>query len=164
MKKIKRRLEAIILTFVMVVSVFALNVNVQAEGLDELGQIVDGSLLTNEKEVSDTSQILTRGNLLNFGYASCVDAGGGQVTAGGTTVAHKTCDKLSISITLQKKVGGTWTNYKIWNASKTVASSFTKSYTVNVEGGYYYRVKGAHMAELGYKESTTTITDGIWIA
>ncbi|MSA00015.1 hypothetical protein GKG47_00185 [Lactonifactor sp. BIOML-A3] len=139
---------------------------VRAEALDNLGLVVDGSLLTNKLEVEDTTMKLVRGNILNKGTAKCTNAGDGKVTATGLTIAHVICDNLYLSLSLDKynPEDQTWSSFKTWSVSEQETSSLLKSYTIDVDRGYFYRVRGNHAAEDGETyESVETCTDGILI-
>lgn len=156
--------------FIAFISVLLLNFYtayiVRADVLDDLGQIVDGSLLTDKTEVEDTVMKLTRGNILNKGTTKCTNAGDSKVTVSGLTVAHVVCDKLYLSLSLDQYDSNnkSWSSYEIWSLTKENASIFLDSYTVDVDPGYYYRVRGVHAAEKGETyESVETCTDGIMI-
>lgn len=136
-----------------------------AEPVD-LGEIVDGSLLTLDLETEDTQNSLTRGLLLNKGTAKCINAGEGKVTAAGVTIAHVVCQKLYIDLSLDQYHPDTksWHTFDLWSVEKDDASLFMDSFTVSVDKGYYYRVRGVHSAKDGDTlESVDTCTDGIWI-
>ncbi|MGI6095200.1 MAG: DUF6147 family protein [Lachnospiraceae bacterium] len=139
---------------------------VYAEGLDELGTVVDGSLLTDLLVVEDDSRDLLRGNYLSYGTASLVNHEDGTVSAGGSTIAHVVCDKVYLTLTLQQKVGDDWYDYRTWKRTTTNASSLSKEYTVEVPSGFFYRVQGAHLVEKDgdNTESQVTLTDGVWVA
>lgn len=139
---------------------------VYAEGLDELGTVVDGSLLTDLLEVKADSRDLLRGNYLSYGTSGLVNHEDGTVTAGGSTVAHVVCDKVYLTLTLQQKVGDDWYDYRTWKRTKTEASSLSKEYTVEVPSGFFYRVQGVHLVEENgdNSESQVTLTNGVWVA
>lgn len=136
-----------------------------ASGLDELGTVVDGSLLTNELQAEADSRSLLRGNYLSYGTTSIVNHEDGTVGVGGSTVAHVVCDKLYLTITLQQKVGDDWYDYRTWESTKRDSAILSKGYTVEVPSGFYYRVKGLHLVEENgdNSESQVTHSDGIWV-
>lgn len=137
---------------------------IMAEGMDELGKVVDGSELTNKDVAEDIQDTLTRGNILGQGVARITDLGGSTVNVYGSTLAYVTCDKLMMKLTLQRYSGGSWNNVQTFESSAYNDSTLTRSYNVSVAGGYYYRVKGACQAQKGgTSESKTPTTDGIWI-
>lgn len=161
MRKVKKVLRALIIgALIMNISVF----NVYADGLDDLGKVVDGSVLTNQSTSKDVQPALTRGNYLNQGTAQITNLGGGKVNAYGATLCHVTCDRITLSITLQRYSGGYWNNVETYEYSANNSSSLARSVNVSVAKGYYYRVKGLSTAKKGSTvESHMPITDGIWI-
>lgn len=137
---------------------------IMAEGLDELGKVVDGSELTDKDVAEDIQNTLTRGNILGQGVARISDLGNSTVNIYGSALAYVTCDKIMMKLTLQRYSGGTWNNVKTYESTAYNDSTLTRSYNVSVAGGYYYRVKGACQAQKGgTTESKTPTTDGIWI-
>ena len=60
---------------------------------------------------------------------------------------------------------GNWYTYKFWNLYTTNAASYSPTKTYSVEGGHWYRARGAHSAvKSGTTESVGTTTDGIYIS
>lgn len=159
--------RAFALSFVAILTLtISLNpVTVFAEAPSELvGKYIGNSLLTTNTEVEDTTTVLTRGNILNKGTAKCTNAGNGEVIATGITLAHQECDNIRMVISLDQLDAGEWYTYDSWDVSKQNANMFMKSFTVPVEKGYFYRVRGSHVAEKGdVIESVETCTDGLWI-
>lgn len=158
---VKRRIGVL---WVIALSFTLFPINVHAAERSE--KLVKESLLTDLKEVEDTTYSLTRGNILNKGTAKCVNAGDGKVTAAGVVVAHQICDELYLTLSLDKYDETTkdWYTYKTWEVSETNASMLLKSFDIEVDKGYYYRVRGVHSAEKGeIYESVDTCTDGILI-
>lgn len=161
MKLVKRLLG----TLLAITITFSLNVtSVLADGLEDLGMVVDGSELTNQNMAEDVQNTLTKGNILGQGTARITDLGNSTVNMYGAATAYVTCDKIMMKLTLQRYSGGTWTNVKTYESTVYNESMLTRSYNVSVAGGYYYRVKGACQAQKGgTTESKTPTTDGIWI-
>lgn len=138
--------------------------SVMAEGLDDLGKIVDGSKLTNQDYAEDTQTPLTRGNLLNQGSARISNLGGGVVNAYGVAFCSVTCDKVVVKTTVQRYSGGSWYNVQTFEDTAYNTPTLAKSHNLSVSRGYYYRVKAACMAQKsGTSESAVAITDGIWV-
>ncbi len=99
---IKKHIKlCVILILVFLSSMFCLEKEIFAAEPEHLGRIVDGSLLTTQLEVEDIQTPLLRGSLLNKGTAKCINAGDGQVTASGATVAHVVCQKLYINLSVR---------------------------------------------------------------
>ena len=137
MKSVIRKLKKSIVAM-LVLSVFLTvsSISVSADGLEDLGKEVDGSILTNEESAEAIWQNVARGSLLDQGIAKITNIGNRTVNIYGATY------------------GDTATN----------AASMSRSYNVKVAGGYYYRVKAACVAQKsGNSESQVPITNGIWI-
>lgn len=167
MKGLRKHLLFLV-TLVMILAIDISNFGKTVYAADpvDLGMVVDGSLLTMDLETEDTQTSLKRGLLLNKGTAKCINAGEGKVTAAGVTIAHVVCQKLYIDLSLEKYNPNTkdWHTFDGWSIEKDDASLFMDSFTVSVDKGYYYRVKGVHSAKDGDTlESVDTCTDGIWI-
>lgn len=139
------------------------SISASADGLEDLGKEVDGSILTNEESAEAIWQNVARGSLLNQGIGKISDIGNRTVNIYGATLAYKTCDTLIVKLTLQQYDGG-WINYGTYGDTATNAASMSRSYNVKVKGGHYYRVKAACVAKKnGSSESQGPITNGIWI-
>lgn len=151
----------------IIVCCLALNISVftvYADGIDELGKIVDGSVLTNQSSSEKMEPSILRGNYLNQGIAKITDSGNGNVNVYGSTTCHVTCDRVTLDLTLQRYSGGYWYNVKTYESSANNVHSLTKSYNTSVTKGYYYRIKALCTAKKGSTvESQTPTTDGIWI-
>lgn len=164
MKSVIRKFKKTIVAM-LVLSVFLTvsSISVSADGLEDLGKEVDGSILTNEESAEAIWQNVARGSLLDQGIAKITNIGNRTVNIYGATLAYKTCDKLIVKLTLQQYDGG-WVNYGNYGDTATNAASMSRSYNVKVAGGYYYRVKAACVAQKsGNSESQVPITNGIWI-
>lgn len=159
-RKLKKSLAAmLVLSLFLTVS----SISVSASGLEDLGKEVDGSILTNEESAEAIWQNVARGSILNQGIAQISNIGNRTVNIYGATLAHQTCNKLIVKLTLQQYDGG-WVNYGTYGDTATNAASMSRSYNVKVAGGHYYRVKAACIAKKnGSSESQVPITNGIWI-
>ena len=142
------------------------SVKVSAIGLEEKLSIYDGSTLIDGDYAEDTETILTRGNLLSNGVSSIHNQGSRVVTVAGTTSCHQTCDKVICNLYLEQlDDNGNWYTYKYWQCYTTNAASYSPTKTYSVEGGHWYRARGAHSAvKSGTTESVGTTTDGIYIS
>ena len=139
------------------------SISASADGLEDLGKEVEGSILTNEESAEAIWQNVARGSILNQGIGKITNIGNRTVNIYGATMAHVTCDTLIVKLTLQQYDGG-WINYATYGDTATNASSMSRSYNVKVKGGHYYRVKAACVAKKnGSSESQGPITNGIWI-
>lgn len=164
MKSVIRKLKkSIVAMWALSVFLTVSSISASADGLEDLGKEVDGSILTNEESAEAIWQNVARGSLLNQGIAQISDIGNRTVNIYGATLAHVTCNTLIIKLTLQQYDGG-WVNYGTYGDTATNASSMSRSYNVKVAGGHYYRVKAACVAKKnGSSESQGPITNGIWI-
>ena len=72
------------------------SISASADGLEDLGKEVDGSILTNEESAEAIWQNVARGSLLNQGIAQISDIGNRTVNIYGATLAHVTCNTLII--------------------------------------------------------------------
>lgn len=143
---------------------FCLKVTVFAEGLNDLGKIVDGSVLTNEVASRTECKTLAKGNVLDLGTASISNKGNGVVNISGTVFGSVVCDKLILKMTLQRYENGIWKNVMFFSDEAYNQASLNKSYNITVTKGYYYRNKAICVAWKGSTtESKMPITDGIWI-
>lgn len=164
LEKIIKKLKKSIVTMLALSLFLTLStISASAAGLEDLGKEVDGSILTNEESAEDVWQNVARGNILNQGVAKISDIGNRTVNIYGATLAHQTCNKLVVKLTLQQYDGG-WINYGTYGDTATNAASMSRSYNVKVAGGHYYRVKVACIAQKGgTSESQVPVTNGIWI-
>lgn len=126
----------------------------------------DDSEITNEEttedHAEDTSYSLLRGNNLNYGTTEIMKLSSIEVNVNGITQCHRSCSKVYLDISLERKVNGVYSTYKSWEFEDSNVTSLSKSINVLVPSGYYYRVSGYHAATNGgIKESTTTLTSGI---
>ena len=164
MKTVIRKLKKSVVAM-LALSVFLTlsSISASADGLEDLGKEVDGSILTNEESAEAIWQNVARGSILNQGIGKITNIGNRTVNIYGATMAHVTCDTLIVKLTLQQYDGG-WINYGTYGDTATNASSMSRSYNVKVKGGHYYRVKVACVAKKnGSSESQVPVTNGIWI-
>lgn len=163
-KRRLKRLAAAFLSCIMMVS--CLMVNVYAES--DLEEIIVPSYHTTtetETEVSATSQVLVRGAYLASGTVKLGVNGGGSINIYGSTSAHSVCDMLYLNIYLERSTNGTsWSPYDSWSYTKANGSTLSKSFSITVPTGYYYRLCGYHAAKEGStKESTSSSTGGKYV-
>lgn len=118
---------------------------------------------TDEEFAEDTTYSVLRGNNLNYGTTQIGKVSGHEVNVYGLTQCHHKCTTVYLTLSLERKVNGTYETYKIWKYTSSNATSLTKSINVIVPSGYYYRVRGYHAAKDGSKESVTTLTKGILV-
>lgn len=144
------------------------SMNVYAEGEKEVTEFeipVYHYYTETETEVSDTAYVLQKGAYLADGTVKLVDKGNGKVSIYGSTTGYRSCDKVYLDIYLERSTNGrNFNSYLSWEYTASNAGSLAKSFTKSVPKGYYYRLRGYHAAkEGGVKESTSTITGGMYI-
>ncbi len=134
-------------------------------GIEEAGQIVDGSKLTLSDFVEDKEVVLTKSNYLGDGMIRVNNLGNHVLGVSGSTNCHVVCDTVICNLFLeQKDEDGIWYTYDYWNYSTTNDHALVVATTRNVEGGHWYRARGAHIAiKNNAIESISTETDGIWV-
>lgn len=115
--------------------------------------------------VTDTSSILTRGNLLDYGTVSMTKVSSTRVRITGITAAHRVCDKLGVDLFLYKSSDGeTFSNYRKFSFTKENDSLYGQTLEVIVPSGCWYRLGGGHVAVLNNDgESTTTMTNRLYV-
>lgn len=119
---------------------------------------------TTADYAEDTSYSLLRGNHLNFGTVKVQRISSNEIGIYGLTQCHHACDKVYLSLYLERKVNGSYGTYKYWEFTADDATSLSRGLNVAVPSGTYYRVRGYHAAKDGTtKESTSTLTQGILI-
>lgn len=126
-------------------------------------EIADSDLETEEDFSEDTQYSMLYGNNLNFGTTTINKLASNKVSIAGVTQCHHVCDTVYLTLTLERKVDGTYSPYKSWEFTSSSATNLTKSLTVIVPSGYYYRVSGYHAAKSGSKESVRTLTKGVLV-
>lgn len=138
-----------------------------ASAADEyLGMVVDGSILTNDNEVTGNTRSAARGVYLSSGSGRLTNNGGGVVNVWGCTSCYKTCDQVKVTLYLQRLVSGTWSTVTTLDTKVAYNTNYvSKSKDVSVTGGYYYRILGSHVAVKGKTtETTTSTTSGMWVS
>lgn len=163
----KQYLKVSAIALVFTVSIQSTQISVYAEGLDELGQVVDGSLLTNDPCVEDSVIHLERGSLLMNAKSRLVvpEYTYGQLIVKGETGASLKADKIYLGLILEQKMFGEWFEYCRWNINGEDRTSIIQEFQVPVEQGYYYRLKGIHSVEkAGNVQLEETLTPATWLA
>lgn len=128
-----------------------------------MAQEVVDDIETDADFAEDTTYSVLRGNNLNYGTTTIKKLASNKVGISGITQCHHSCSKVYLSISLERKVNGTYSTYKNWDFTASNVSNLTRDITVIVPKGYYYRVRGYHAAKDGSKESVTTLTSGVLV-
>ena len=134
---------------------------VEAKASDNL-PMLDGSYLTRETESIGTAVLTTRGADLQTGYSKLVKIGPGRIYAGGVTIAEHTVESVQVTVMVEKTSGedDIWYVVESWHAESNNADSVNTSRMIDVEGGYYYRVRCIHSAGGDMSDS---FTQGIFV-
>ena len=126
----------------------------------QVGDYVDGSLLTDEDYSEGTALAMTRGIYLKSGSSSISKAGTGKITASGTTVGQSSVSNISVTVRVERLVGSSWQVYTSWSITNYNSAVAASSKTLSVPQGYFYRVHSIHHAN---SDSSGSYTNGIWI-
>lgn len=123
---------------------------------------VDGSYLTYNEESIGYALKITRGEDLLNGYSKIVRLGPGCIYVGGTTVAAHTVAKVKIAVLVEriKENGVSWEYYENWSKENFDSDRVSANRQLNVDGGYFYRVRCTHSAN---SDVSSSFTDGIFI-
>lgn len=124
--------------------------------------ILDGSYLTHNEESIGYTTPLTRGEDYLTGYSKCVRLGPGKIYAGGTTIATHTVSSVQVAVIIERAQKGdtSWAFYTSWQKENLNADRVGSNRSLEVEGGYYYRVRSLHAAN---SETSSSFTDGVYI-
>lgn len=154
-KKYYKRIS--LLAMLLLMNLFTMQV---LAGID--GRVVDGSVLTQEVESESEQGTQTRGVYLKNGYCKIVNRGGGQIAAGGTTTANGTVAKVGVGVIVEQYNESTdeWDHVESWQFFRENAMSASSSKILDVEGGYYYRVRATHSAN---SDLSSSYSNGIYI-
>lgn len=173
----KRKVTAMLTAIAVIISLGSGSLSKVMAADEDLGKIVDGSVLTEDEESeapvdedtiyyiddedNDDFGIMPYGTYLLDGTAAIKNAGSGKITASGATNAKKKCSlKVVVSVQRYSKSSGAWNYVTSWTATKSSGTYLSTSKTISVTKGYYYRVRCGHSAG---GEAGTSTTDGIWI-
>lgn len=136
-----------------------------AETPDHLGEMLDGSKLTEDQESEDTETPRLRSSFLAQGFVKITNNGNGKVGIGGSTDCFVTCDVVKLNLYLERTKGDTgFSSYRSYEYVAYNENLLARSLTCSVEKGYYYRLRGYHYASKGGQaENLISRTDGIYI-
>ncbi len=124
--------------------------------------VLDGSVLTQEDESVGYDTKLTRGVDLLTGYSKVVRLGPGKIYAGGTTIAAQVVEKVKVGVIIERAQKGdtAWSTYDGWQKENYNTDRVGSNRMLEVEGGYYYRVRCAHSAN---NDVSSSFTDGVYV-
>ena len=124
--------------------------------------MIDGSYLTNDEESVGQSTGITRGEDLLLGYSKSARKGPGLLYAGGSTIAAHTVERVGIAVMVERAQKGDteWEFYDGWQKFSDDKDRISSNQVLNVEGGYYYRVRCIHSAN---SDVSSSFTNGVFI-
>ncbi len=156
----KKKVLSVCCTFLLFFSMLLISVNDTLAASDD--RILDGSYLTHDEESVGYVTGTTRGVDLLSGYSKCVRLGPGKIYAGGTTIASHdvNCVRVSVLVERAKENDSSWDFYDGWYKENENADRVSSNRTLEVEGGYYYRVRSIHSAHL---DAGSSFTNGVYI-
>lgn len=124
--------------------------------------MLDGSYLTRDEESIGYATAITRGEDLLTGYSKCVRRGPGKIYAGGTTIAAHEVENVWVGVAVERAKEGdtTWEFYGGWEKGNHNTNRASLTIALDVEGGYYYRVRSLHSAN---EDVSSSFTNGVFI-
>ena len=124
--------------------------------------VLDGSVLTQEDESIGYDTKITRGVDLLTGYSKVVRLGPGKIYAGGTTIAAHVVENIQVSVIVERAQEGdtAWTTYEGWHKENYNTDKVGANRALEVEGGYYYRVRSIHSAN---SDMSSSFTNGVYV-
>lgn len=124
--------------------------------------MLDGSYLTHEEESVGYAEKIMRGEDLLTGYSKCVNLGPGKLYVGGTTLAAHKVNEVGVAVNVDrtKDADHPWEGVTMWQKSNENEDRVSTNKTLEVEGGYYYRVTATHWANA---DMSSSFTNGVYI-
>lgn len=122
----------------------------------------ENSYLTHDTEATGIATSMTRGVDLQTGYSKIVRMGPGVIYAGGTTIAQHEVESVKVGVMVEraKDENDDWHYVETWQKENENAISVSTSKRLEVEGGWYYRVRCVHSAG---NDMSSSYTNGIYI-
>lgn len=167
MRKMRKRITSVLLVVAMISTMlFGQVITASAETGEKR---VEGSLLTNanSSEGFTQSNLNARGQHLMEGNSGISKAGRGRIYAYGATAANHDVEKISVLVYVDRyneETGG-WGQVASFMAEDTNTYYVSVGKVVQVERGYYYRVRCSHYAgnpSLNEVDTDASFTDGIF--
>lgn len=124
--------------------------------------MLDGSYLTHEIEAIGYSTNVTRGVDLQAGYSKIRKLEPGVIYAGGTTLAERIVESVRVLVTIEraKDADDNWQFVTSWQKENKSADAVTANQLLEVEGGWYYRVRSNHYAG---NDMADSVTNGVFV-
>lgn len=160
MKVLKKRILSGCCVLAMVMSLAGV-MTLNAKASEEL-PVIDGSYLTHEEESVGYDTKLTRGEDLLTGYSKSLRRGPELLYAGGTTIAAHTVEEVGVAVMVERAQEGDteWEFCDSWQKFNQNADKVAINVILDVEGGYYYRVRCIHSANY---DMSSSFTNGVFI-
>lgn len=157
----------------MAITLFFVGVLLLGQGLTVLAKtedrLVDGSYLTMEDSAEGTiqSRDVLRGQHLMDGNSGISKAGRGRIYAYGATSANHDVEKIAVIVYVDRYIEelDKWGQVATFTAEDTNTYYVSVGKVVQVERGYYYRVRCSHYAgnpSLNEVDTDASFTDGIF--
>ncbi len=157
--KIKKKVISIVLSLVVIESLWLSGITVNAEETMLPGY---HEHIETENESIDHWYGISRGTYLKEGICGIKDAGKGKVSVSGTTFAHAVCDTVRVSVYLDESTDGGGTFEQIggyYFSENNTATCYGNKTNISVTSGRYYMARGGHSVTKGSDtEMTTTKT------
>lgn len=124
--------------------------------------VLDGSKLTQNEESIGYDTKITRGLYLMAGYSKIVCLGPEKIYAGGVTIATEDVDRVMIGVIIERarEDDTEWTRYDGWIDERNNTDRINSTKMMEVEGGYYYRVRCTHSAN---DDVSSSFTNGVYV-
>ncbi len=150
-----------VLCIVMIAMTLTIIVESNTMASDET-LVVDGSKLTHDAESTGTAVGITKGEDYQAGYSKIVKLGPGVIYAGGTTIADHVVDSVKVTVIVERTLNedDVWHYVDDWRKENKNSELVSANKRLEVEGGWYYRVRSIHSAG---NDMSSSATDGIFI-
>ena len=139
---------------------------VHVEASESEPKMVDGSYLTTEESSTGYATSKTKGKYLMTGDCTVSKAGRGRVYAYASTTANQEVNYIATLVYVEQynEKEDEWGQVAWWSEEVENDIYLSTAKTINVERGYYYRVRANHIAGDAYPyEETASVTNGILI-
>lgn len=162
--RIQKMRKKIVSAFCAIALMFGLiwSTGVEVEASDSV-PMLDGSYLTHETESIGQGVQITRGADLQEGYCKLARLGDGVIYAGGTTIATHTVESVQVTVIVERTrdENDDWHFVDGWHKENTNADLVSANKRLEVEGGWYYRVRCTHSAG---NDMSSSCTNGLFVA
>lgn len=138
-----------------------------------VGQIIDGSLLTQDQNAEATelfawefndSDVMPLGDYFAMGRSAISKQSSKSAYMSGLTECYEVCPTVKVTAKLQRLENSTWKDVTSRSNTEKNAGSAYVDDTISVKSGYYYRVVSSHSAtKNGKTETGKTTTKSLYI-